>query len=254
MVSAKNNVAIRIDTLRNKECKRVKETVLRKRSRIATVEQNIGNKETGMKIEENNGLLTAQHPTEITTFHDEVLNQSVGNMEERRLLTGELDKYLTFTHRGIHNTQIGMHFGFSKAQKQFAKTIQITIDRMRSSSQGQQLLKKEIEWIVEEFRKYGQMIIENKRPQVSPTKLVLEKIKTNNSEKNYHTILSFNQYLATASNTQVFGQDEFTYLRNYRFMDKCNLILGIDLSQIGSRQVIAHIEQIHIYFYFISVN
>jgi hypothetical protein len=49
-------------------------------------------------------------------------------------VTGELEKYLAFTHRGIHYTQVGMPFGISIAPRTFAKTIQITIDRVRSKS------------------------------------------------------------------------------------------------------------------------
>ncbi|KAA6393312.1 MAG: hypothetical protein EZS28_011165 [Streblomastix strix] len=49
-------------------------------------------------------------------------------------VTGELKKYLAFTHRGIHYTQVGMPFGISIAPRTFSKTIQITIDRVRSKS------------------------------------------------------------------------------------------------------------------------
>ncbi|KAA6362077.1 MAG: hypothetical protein EZS28_042396 [Streblomastix strix] len=49
-------------------------------------------------------------------------------------VTGELEKYLAFTHRGVHYTQVGMPFGISIAPRTFAKTIQILIDRVRSKS------------------------------------------------------------------------------------------------------------------------
>ncbi|KAA6374121.1 MAG: hypothetical protein EZS28_030353 [Streblomastix strix] len=43
-------------------------------------------------------------------------------------VTGELYKYMAFTHRGAHYTQVGMPFGISTAPRTFAKTIEITID------------------------------------------------------------------------------------------------------------------------------
>ncbi|KAA6361933.1 MAG: hypothetical protein EZS28_042541 [Streblomastix strix] len=70
-----------------------------------------------------------------------------------------------------------MPFEISIAPRTFAKTIQVTIDRVRSKSpvrivnhaddilflmQDQQKLEKEIEWIVQEFKKYGWVINENK--------------------------------------------------------------------------------------------
>ncbi|KAA6398568.1 MAG: hypothetical protein EZS28_005906 [Streblomastix strix] len=73
-------------------------------------------------------------------------------------ITGELDKYLVFTHTQIHYTQVGMSIGISVAPKTFAKTIQITTGRVRNKSP----MKKEIEWILKEFRKYGWMINESK--------------------------------------------------------------------------------------------
>ncbi|KAA6377774.1 MAG: hypothetical protein EZS28_026698 [Streblomastix strix] len=57
----------------------------------STMEQNICNQETGRRIENNNGLSTTEHTTEIPTFYNERLEQSIGNMEEERL--GMFDGY-----------------------------------------------------------------------------------------------------------------------------------------------------------------
>ncbi|KAA6387402.1 MAG: putative Transposon Ty3-G Gag-Pol polyprotein [Streblomastix strix] len=91
-------------------------------------------------------------------------------------LTGEMEKHLAFTHRGVHYTQVGMSFGISIAPMTFAKTKQIVIDRVKSKSpvrivnfadyilflmQDQKQLEKEIKWIVQKFRKQGWIINEN---------------------------------------------------------------------------------------------
>ncbi|KAA6360335.1 MAG: hypothetical protein EZS28_044138 [Streblomastix strix] len=73
-------------------------------------------------------------------------------------VTGELDKYLVFTHGRMHYTQVQKPFGILIAQRTFAKTIQITIYRVRSKCP----LKKEIVWIVEVFPKYELVINECK--------------------------------------------------------------------------------------------
>ncbi|KAA6403413.1 MAG: hypothetical protein EZS28_001060 [Streblomastix strix] len=41
-------------------------------------------------------------------------------------ITGELDKYLAFTHRWFHYTQVGMPLKISIATRTFTKTIQAT--------------------------------------------------------------------------------------------------------------------------------
>ncbi|KAA6383939.1 MAG: hypothetical protein EZS28_020536 [Streblomastix strix] len=49
------------------------------------MEQNICNKETGRRIEENNGLLTVEHTAKILAFYNERPEQGIGNMEVKRL-------------------------------------------------------------------------------------------------------------------------------------------------------------------------
>ncbi|KAA6373723.1 MAG: hypothetical protein EZS28_030750 [Streblomastix strix] len=50
-----------------------------------TMEQNIRNKETGRRIEENNGLPTIEHTAKIPAFYNERSEQGIGNMEVERL-------------------------------------------------------------------------------------------------------------------------------------------------------------------------
>ncbi|KAA6367679.1 MAG: hypothetical protein EZS28_036793, partial [Streblomastix strix] len=109
-------------------------------------EQIICNQEFGMRIEENNELPTTEHTIEIPTFYNERFKQGTENMEQRRLcmpdgrqsalihvaVTGELEKYLAFTHRGILYTQVAMRFGISITPMAFSKTIQTSIDRVRN--------------------------------------------------------------------------------------------------------------------------
>ncbi|KAA6369307.1 MAG: hypothetical protein EZS28_035166, partial [Streblomastix strix] len=49
------------------------------------VEQNICNKETGRRIEENNGLPAVEYIAKISAIYNERFEQGVGNMEEKRL-------------------------------------------------------------------------------------------------------------------------------------------------------------------------
>ncbi|KAA6356036.1 MAG: hypothetical protein EZS28_048437 [Streblomastix strix] len=49
------------------------------------VEQNICNKETGRRIEENNGLSAVEHSAKISAFYKERSEQGIGNMDEKRL-------------------------------------------------------------------------------------------------------------------------------------------------------------------------
>ncbi|KAA6370005.1 MAG: putative reverse transcriptase [Streblomastix strix] len=132
-----------------------------------------------------NTQLKAQHFTmndlnkvlEIWKKNDQACLMDIKSAFNHVAVTGELEKYLAFTHRGIHYTQVRMPFGISIAPRTFAKTIHITIDRMRSKSpvrivnyaddilflmQNQHYLEKEIEWIVQEFKKFGQVVNENK--------------------------------------------------------------------------------------------
>ncbi|KAA6363101.1 MAG: hypothetical protein EZS28_041372 [Streblomastix strix] len=105
--------------------------------------------ETGKKIEKNNGLLTTQYLAEITTFLDERFEQSIGNVDERGLSMsvghqisvqlrfrdreiGQIPNF--YTHREIHYAPVGKSFGISMAARTFAKTIQISIDRVRINS------------------------------------------------------------------------------------------------------------------------
>ncbi|KAA6368568.1 MAG: hypothetical protein EZS28_035905, partial [Streblomastix strix] len=53
------------------------------------VEQNVCHQELGRRIYENNGLPTTKHSIEIAAFKNKQLEQAI---------TGELDKYLVFTH------------------------------------------------------------------------------------------------------------------------------------------------------------